>query len=126
MNNKLRVILLGGLLLGALVLSMSAVPGAFAAVSTSSTSSSAVVVSNSLGIDAVTLPQPGTPYTKGYRDGYRAGFQDGLNDCGKFFHKHNQFSPTAPSPYDQGYADGYDKGYQAGFSSCSNGDGGDE
>src|SRR3989442_8629317 len=125
MNNKLRVILLGALLLGALVLSMSAVPGAFAAVSTSSPSSSAVVVSKSLDVHTIALPQPRNPYTRGYRAGYRDGYQDGLNDCGRFFNRHRAFAPSAYDEYNRGYGDGYNAGYQAGFNSCSNGDGGD-
>jgi hypothetical protein len=100
MNQKLRVLLFGTLLLGAFLLAGGLSSQVFAATSTNTSTPS------------FSRPFPNIQnYNRGYRDGLRACAE-------RHFGFHAPFSSLHLTAYTRGYADGYAAGYNRGLHSC--------
>ena len=112
MNQKLRIILFGTLLLSAFLLSASLSSQVFAASTTANVNGAT---------PSLAKPLPNGPsYAQGFALGYQAGYKSGLTACATH---HSWFQPQVfkrPGPFSQGYAAGYAKGFQKGAHSCSN------
>jgi hypothetical protein len=108
MNQKLRVLLFGTLLLGAFLLAGSLSSQVFAAPVHNSTPS-------------FSRPFPDVfNYNRGYRDGFSQGYRDGLQACAEHHYREYQqpHSFLHLTAYTRGYADGYAAGYERGLHSC--------
>lgn len=108
MNQKLRVLLFGTLLLGAFLLAGSLSSQVFAATSAN------------VGTPSFSRPFPNVQnYNRGYRDGFSAGYRDGIRACAEHhFGPHTPYSFFHLTAYTRGFADGYAVGYNRGLHSC--------
>ena len=112
MNQKLRVLLFGTLLLGAFLFAGSLSSQVFAATAVNHASGST---------PSFTRPYPDVQnYNRGYRVGFSEGYRYGLKACAEHHYaSHAPYSPFHLTAYTRGFADGYVAGYNRGLHTCS-------
>jgi hypothetical protein len=122
MFSKVRLVVLGMLMLGSLVLaSIAFLPASVAQAAPLPLPPSDATGQHQAQGQYGQHPHASSSYTQGFRAGYRDGFSDGYRACNENtgYSARRAAPSTTRSPYDQGYADGYAQGYRDGYSYCS-------